>query len=185
MTLSRPIIIALVGAVAAVGLFMYTRSTGSGESIPANAPSASPAKSDSKDKPPASARGHKASSTPGKPGARAPSGPTPVSVPPPVARAMVQHKVVLVLFWSRGGPEDNVAKRVVDRVRSGLPANKVAVFEDSPRNVAKYSLIAGDVSRSPSIVVVDRALRSKVVSGFADYTTIVHLVRQAEAARAS
>lgn len=207
MTLSRPVIIALIGAVAAAGLFVYTRSMGPEENIPPAEPSpskssgaspgagssaapstpgsASPSQGKAKTGSPGKANGAGGSGgkTGSKPGSGA--GPTPVSVPPPVARAMLQHKVVLVLFWSRGGPEDRVAKQVVDQVRGSMPSSKVAVFEDLHKNVAKYSLIAGDVSRSPSIVVVDRGLRSKVVSGYVDYGSIVHLIREAQGVRPS
>lgn len=183
MTLSRPVIIALIGAVAAAGLFAYTRSMGSGEKTPSRSASPGQGKAKSGSRGKASGAGGSGAKKGSRP--RSGAGPTPVSVPPAVARAMVQHKVVVVLFWSRGGPEDRVAKGVVDRVRASMPSGKVAVFEDLHKNIARYSLIAGEVSRSPSIVVVDRGLRARVTSGYVDYGSVVHMIREARGVRPS
>ncbi len=107
------------------------------------------------------------------------SEPSPLSLPPSVASAMLKGKVVVVLFWSPKGPVDRRAKKSVDRLRKSQPKSKVAVFYASPDEIADYSFIAGDLSQTPAIVVVDRAYKTKVVEGFIDYTSILQMVREA------
>lgn len=194
MSLSRPVAIALIGAAAAVALFAYTRSIGNSDrGIPPPEP---PTKSGAHAKPgKATASSPKTSSrsrTAGTKRSKAttksstgttPSGPTPLSVPPRVAGALLKNKVVVVLFWSRRDPEDRRVKKAVDRLRDGPLKAKVAVFEDSPSRVANYSLVANGVSRTPALVVVDRARKAKVTEGYVDYTSIVQMIRTAVRAR--
>lgn len=167
--LSRPVVIALVGLVLAVGLFLYTRSSGDSE-VP-KPPSADPVANTSS--------GNAGSSTDSSAGTINLQEATPQSITPPVAAALTKGKVIVMLFWRRGDPEDESVKRAVEEVARKTSGAKVAVFSDSPLNVAKYSLIAQAVTRSPAVVIVGRDLKARTVQGYVDESSILQLVKEA------
>lgn len=108
------------------------------------------------------------------------SEPSPVRLPPTVASAMLKRRVVVVLFWSKRGSVDRQVKQSVDRIRKNEPKSKIAVFYSSPSRIADYSFIAGDVSQTPAIVVVDRSYKTKLLEGYIDYSSILQHIREAE-----
>lgn len=192
MSTPRPAFLVLLGAaVLAIAIFTVTRS--SGDNNNASQPESSSSKGVDKSK--SGSTGSPAQKS--EPSTKTPapktssstkvqvpkstdqSGATPLSVPPSVAGALVKHKVVVVLFWSRKDSEDRKVKSAVDRLRGNVSKSKVAIFTDSPKRVASYSLVANGVSQSPALVVIDRARKARIVQGYVDYASILQMVREA------
>lgn len=104
-----------------------------------------------------------------RPSERAPTIDTPL--PRALSRALSQRKVVVLVF-SRRGPADNTGTRTamrrlkVDARRSG----RVVVFSERIDRVAYYGrIVAGlGISQDPSIVIVDRNRRARLLEGFVD-----------------
>lgn len=191
MKLQRPVIFAIVGLIAVVALFVYTRSMGNNEGEPAGQSKNTP--SNTTTTPPQTTESTPSTTTtvpqPGEvtPPTTTPSPdsgqpqdePTPLSVPPEVADAMLQHKVVVVLFWDPAGADDIKVKEALDELRQAVSASSVAIFEEDATNIARYSLIAKGVDRSPAVVVVDPTLKTRLVQGYVDSTSLEQMVNEA------
>lgn len=163
----RPVYLIILGvALAALVYLLVIRGNG-GEEKPAPKPVA-----------PSQTQTQKQSSATPKPDTS--SEPSPVRLPPTVASAMLKRRVVVVLFWSKRGSVDRQVKQSVDRIRKNEPKSKIAVFYSSPSRIADYSFIAGDVSQTPAIVVVDRSYKTKLLEGYIDYSSILQHIREAE-----
>jgi hypothetical protein len=163
--LPRPALLAIVGAVAVVGLFFVSR-RGAEESVPAT-PAPTPAASSSTPEAPA------AKATPDKTTSAGPG------LPAPVAKALDAKKTVVVLFWNKSGVDDRSVKKSIDRLPSG--GGKVAKFSDKVQNISRYTRItsAANVTTTPSIVVVNRRGQAEVLAGYNDYQTINQFVANA------
>jgi hypothetical protein len=201
-TLPRPVLMAIVGGVLVIAMFVLTRGNGNQTSsspppaatappsgnnggTPATQPKA-PAQSGAPSQPSSTPSGSATPSTnsTSKPGAKggSPSGsPGATSsrartLPKPVSKAVSQHKVIVLLFWSPRGTDDRDVKHAVDSLshRGG----KVAVFTDRPKNVARYTRISAaiNVVQTPTLVVVDRKGNARVATGYLDRETVAQYV---------
>jgi len=194
---SRPIVFALIGTVLIAVTFMVTRVSGE-----EGAQSGPPSYADTSE-PDGGARGANAPDSPrpapapSRAGARevpsrAAPGPrrsTPGTRPKPpgelsgkaldAARALERGKVVVVLFTQRGADDD--ATRNALRELPRRSSSRVAVFRDRVDNLADYGPLAAGlgISRAPSLVVVDRDRRARVLEGYLDRASLRQAVRDA------
>lgn len=95
------------------------------------------------------------------------------------ARALERGKIVVVLFTQRGADDD--ATRSALRELTTKRSSRVAVFRDRVSNLADYGPLAAGlgISRAPSVVVVDRDRRARVLEGYLDRGTLQQAVRDA------
>jgi hypothetical protein len=177
-TVPRPVLLGLVGAVVAVGLFVFTR--GGSESNPSTpAPSQTAQQSNPEADTPKSPAQQE---VPGKSGA-APSADKGEQggrgLPSRLASALDAKKTVVVLFWNKAGVDDRSVKDSVDRLpRRG---GKTAVFTDKVANLSNYTRItaAASVNQTPALVIVNRKGEAEVLNGYYDFQTIRQYVRNA------
>lgn len=110
---------------------------------------------------------------PARPAARKGAGAR-VGLPRRVARAIGQHKIVVVVFYRRGLADDDAVARAAASVRS----RRASVFTASPKQLASYKqLVAGlDLSSLPATVIVGRDRKARVVEGFVDGRTLAQEV---------
>jgi len=202
MAVSRPFVLALLGAVLAVATFASMRSAGDraqaeqsaaaptltpkpGRSSvndapalrkapPANAPrSKAPP---SKPAPPnAEPEGPAAKPTP-TPGARKPSAAT-AGVPSKVARALESEKTV-VLFFRQPGADDDATESAVRSLRG---KKRVAVFSDGIAHLARYRLVVTGlgITQAPSVVIVGKSRKAVLIEGFVDKGSLTQQVLDA------
>jgi hypothetical protein len=97
-----------------------------------------------------------------------------LGLPADVARAIGQHKIVVVLFYQRGHADDDGTAKSVEAVRS----NRVSVFKASPKQLDSYSSLVGGLNLSslPATVIVGRDRSARVVEGFVDSRTMAQEV---------
>lgn len=95
-----------------------------------------------------------------------------------VLRALAQRKVVVLFFGQYRGADDRATRRAVRAVGR---KRGVAVFADSINDVADYPRVASglDIQQSPSTAVIDRQGRARVVEGFLDEGSLSQLVADA------
>ena len=96
-----------------------------------------------------------------------------------MARALDAKKIVVILFWNKGGVDDRSVKNSVDRLpRRG---GKTAVFTDKVANLSRYTRItaAASVTQTPALVIVNPKGQAEVLSGYYDFQTIHQYVRNA------
>jgi hypothetical protein len=175
-SLPRPVLLALLGAVAVAGLFLVTRGRGNeeGGSVPAVTP---PAQTSTGPGAASAAKPATPSAPTAKPGAsgRARSSQS-RTLPAPVSKALAAHKVVVLLFWSPRGVDDRSVKAAVD----ALPRHggKVAVFTNKLNHFARYTRIAAaaNVAQTPTLIVTNRKGVARVATGYLDPTTVEQYV---------
>ena len=194
VSLSRPMVFALIGAVLIAATFMVTR-VGAEEEGAGPAPSPSVDTSDpGAEAPRADARPAPGPSRAGTRDAPSKAVPSPrrstlgTRPKPPgelsgkaldAARALERGKVVVVLFTQRGADDD--ATRNALRELPRRSSSRVAVFRDRVDNLADYGPLAAGlgISRAPSVVVVDRDRRARVLEGYLDRGSLRQAVRDA------
>jgi hypothetical protein len=173
----RPVLVVVVGAVLAAGLFVFTRRSEPEGATPAPSqtaqqshPSAdaprAPAQQNVPEKPNAAPSPDK-----GEAGGR--------GLPSKVAKALDAKKTVVILFWNKAGVDDRSVKDSIDRLpRRG---GKTAVFTDKVTNLSRYTRItaAASVNQTPSLVIVNRRGKAEVLNGYYDYQTLRQYVRNA------
>jgi hypothetical protein len=179
-SLPRPVLIALLGAVAVVGVFVLTRGSGDQVAAPTPAPSPPAAKPQTGSAGTASGSARTPRSTADQKTAPSQAGGGAAKVrrtlPVPVRRALDAHKVVVLLFWNQRGTDDRSVKSAVDGLsRMG---GKVAVFTDRPKNLARYAKIssAANVTHTPTLVVVNRRGQARKATGYLDPETVEQYV---------
>ena len=168
-SLPRPVLLAIIGTVLFAGMFMFTRSR-SGGSDTASTP-ATPAQQTPATPAPAS----KPAPTEGA-AATADSKTSGEGLPVAVGRALDKKKVVVLLFWNSKAVDDRSVHESVARLsRHG---GRVAVFDDTVRNLSHYTRITGtaQVTQTPSLVIVDRRGAAQVKTGYLDFETIDQFV---------
>jgi hypothetical protein len=180
-SLPRPVLIALVGAVAVGGFLLLTRKGSNEQSVP---PTPAPAEQAAKPQsgtatgtgsakaPTSTARPRSgASNAQGGTGANKQR-----TLPAPVKHALDAHKVVVLLFWAQRGSDDRSVKSAVDGLSH--EGGKVAVFTDTPTNVARYTRIsaAANVTETPTLVVVNRHGQARKATGYLDPETVKQFV---------
>ncbi len=168
-SLPRPVLLAIIGTVLFAGMFMFTRSrsggsdTASTPATPAQQTPATPAPA-SKPAPAEGAAATADSKTSGE------------GLPVAVGRALDKKKVVVLLFWNSKAVDDRSVHESVARLsRHG---GRVAVFDDTVRNLSHYTRITGtaQVTQTPSLVIVDRRGAAQVKTGYLDFETIDQFV---------
>ncbi len=96
-----------------------------------------------------------------------------------VLRAIAQRKVVVLFFGQYRGADDRETRRAVRAVGR---KRGVAVFADSINDVADYPRVTAGlgIQQSPSTAVIDRQGRARVVEGFLDEGSLSQLVADAQ-----
>jgi hypothetical protein len=94
------------------------------------------------------------------------------------ARAVHQHKKVVILFTSARGLDDRAmasAMRSVDQRTTAL------VLSDDVAAVDRYGKLVEDlgVSQTPSIVIIDRSGKARLIEGYVDSETLTQAVADA------
>jgi hypothetical protein len=175
MALSRPFVLAVVGALLAVATFASLRSAA--DRAQAEETPAAPTVVQS---PPAK---DPATSTPAKPGTearpepkakakpKAKKKPSPVSgVPPKVGRALAARRTV-VLFFRQPAADDAATAGAVRSVR-GMKG--VSVFSAPISQLGRYRRVVATlgVSQAPAVVVVGKDRKARLLEGFIDSGTL-------------
>jgi hypothetical protein len=97
-------------------------------------------------------------------------------LPAPVAKAIADDKVLVLLFWNGKSADDRAVRAAVRRVDdwNGRVATHVAPI----KTISRYGRIArgAEVEQSPTVVVVDPELRAETLVGYADTPTIEQAV---------
>ena len=174
--LPRPLLIAVVGAALAAVMMVATRGGGSESSTGSPAP-ASQAQTTGT---PGSGTQSRSSTGSGKQGAAGGSQPStkskPRTLPAGVDRALDAKKVVVLLLWNPKGADDQSVKQALSGVSSH--GGKVAKFDDTLGNLARYTRITGtqSVNQTPAVVVVDRQGNGQVATGYLDSASLDQLV---------
>jgi hypothetical protein len=104
-------------------------------------------------------------------------------LPSDVRKAVVQRKVLVLLFYNNRSDDDKAVRRALSHVdRFG---GQVFVDAHWIKNVAPYQAITrgADLEQSPTIVVTDRNLKAETLVGYVDAETIEQAV--VDALRAS
>jgi hypothetical protein len=175
MPLSRPVLIAVAGAILAVAAFFATSASRQEAAVPKAEPPAKPAK-------PESAKATKAveKASPAKPKAQKAAAKAKVEgVPVPVARAL-DNKRIVVLFFRQAGSADDRAVAIAVNAQRGR--KNVSVFSDSIARLARYRAVIGGlgISQAPAVVIVGRNGKALVIEGFVDERTLTQQVIDAK-----
>ncbi|MEA2282146.1 MAG: hypothetical protein QOK21_2753 [Solirubrobacteraceae bacterium] len=104
-------------------------------------------------------------------------------LPLPVLKAVAHHKVLALLFWNPQSPDDRLvhaALKKVDRFDGAVFVHAAPIS-----NVSRYARITrgADVEQAPTLVIVDRKLRSTNLVGYVDALAVNQAV--VDALRAS
>ena len=105
--------------------------------------------------------------------------PAPVTNNPrKVARAVHNHKKVVILFENPRGLDDQANAEAVRALRAQTNAK---VFIDDIRSVDRFGEIVQDlgVNQGPSIVIVDRRGKSRLIEGYIDSRALAQEVADA------
>ncbi len=179
MAVSRPVLLALVGAVLVAALFLATvggratsddsrqpAGTGAAEKGPEAPGQAATAKSRAPAASPATQAGEKRKVA------------APAGVPAGVRRALARKRTVVLFFRQRGSADDDATARAVASLsgRRGL-----AVFAAPISRLADYRAITDQagVSQAPAVVVVGRSGRARLIEGFVDRESLAQEVADA------
>jgi hypothetical protein len=97
-------------------------------------------------------------------------------VPKPAAKAIAEQKVLVLLFWNDKSADDRAVKKALNEVDRW--DGRVYLHAAPLKSISKYGRITrgADVEQSPTIVVVDPALRADTVVGYVDTQTIDQMV---------
>ncbi|HEX2233736.1 MAG TPA: hypothetical protein VHG69_10270 [Thermoleophilaceae bacterium] len=100
------------------------------------------------------------------------------SMAPAVRRAIKNNRLVVLFLYQRGGSDDH---RVAESVNSLRRHTKAAVFRDRIANLGKYGQIATSVgvTRAPSIVIIGKGRRGRLIEGYVDPDTLAQRVADA------
>ena len=188
MPLSRPVLLALVGAILAVATFLATSAARQEAAAPAATPAVEqpkpPVKKIVADKPAVKAAPKKAEAkTPAKAAKPAtpakPAAPKVKGVPPAVASALAKKRVVILFFRQSGSADDSAVAGAVNSLKG---RKGVSVFSDSIARLARYRAAVGQlgISQAPTVVIVGSNGQGQVVEGFVDKGTLTQLVVDAK-----
>ena len=175
MPLSRPVLLALVGAILVLAAFFATqgaREPASGSDPATKVAAAEPAKPAAKPK----AATAKAEPKPATPAASRPARKVaaPAGLPAPVARAVRSGKVTLLFFRQANGADDAATARAVAAQRS----RGVAVFSASIKDLDRYRAVVADLglTQAPAVVILGKDRNARVLEGFIDVETLAQEV---------
>lgn len=171
--MSRPFVLALLGALLAAATLVSMRSAGeqakadpadSAPVVRAPAPKAGAAKTTpSNAAPPRTPAKAKPAADPG--------------IPPKVKRALDAKRTV-VLFFRQRGADDTATASAVASLRG---MKRVSVFSDDISKLARYRRVIADlgVTQAPSVVIVDKDRTATLFEGFVDAGTLKQRARDA------
>jgi hypothetical protein len=96
-----------------------------------------------------------------------------------VLRALGDHKVVVLLFWSPKSADDKAVRKALAKV--DRHDGKVLAHATNLKKIARYGQITrgANVEQSPTIVVVDRKMKVETLVGYVDRVTIDQAVTDA------
>jgi hypothetical protein len=201
MAVPRPLLLALIGMVLLAATFLATsnarKQAAESPSQPAAQQVAAPEKAPDKaegskpgvDKSRAGGSEADDKSAPAKPRAdkagprsekaapsRRPANRT--RLPAAIKRAMARGRLVVLFLYQRGANDD---RRVARSVASLRGRTKAAIFSDRIANLARYGQIATSVgvSRAPSIVIIGKGRRGRLIEGYVDPNTLAQRVADA------
>ena len=207
MALSRPVLLALVGAVVCGGLFFATMGARQSADDSGLKPAAKPAnKPAAKQSPsPAKAKKQSAVATPtaakkaqgkrrtpaaGTGGAAAnaraaqaeardakPESAPSAGVPARVTSALARSHTVVLFFYQRGSADDDATAKAVDSLRG---KKRVDVLSAPISRLADFRGVTGDagVSQAPAVVIL-HGDRARLIEGFVDDATLAQEVADA------
>ena len=97
-----------------------------------------------------------------------------VGLPDPVAKALVNKRVV-VLFFFQNAADDDATGTGVNSLRG---IRGVKVFRDGITNLAKYRAVTASlgVTQAPAVVVVGRNRKAQLLEGYVDQATLTQIV---------
>ena len=184
MAISRPILLALVGAILALGAF-YATSGGREAATDSSDPPAEGRPTPAKRPPegrakPTAAEGSGAGATRrGRRGAarRQPRRGT-AAVPAGVTRALARKRTVVLFFFERRAADDAATARSVSSLRG---RSGVQVFSAPISKLGDYQAVIGaaGISQAPAIVIVGRDRAARVIEGYVDRETLAQQVADA------
>jgi len=167
---SRPFVLAVLGAVLTLATFTSMRSAANQAEAgdTAAAPQVVQPASRNPAQPPKAAR-----PKPSKPKAA----PAVTGVPPKVAAAMAAHRTV-VLFFRQPAADDDATAAAVGSVRGVKGAS---VFAAPISKLATYRGITSGlgVTQAPAIVIVGKSRQARVIEGYVDSATLRQQVKDA------
>lgn len=163
MPLSRPVLLALIGAILVGAAFFAT--TGAREDAIERTTAASPK--------PAAPKPAKAA--PAKPKAKVAK---PAGMPASVAAALRDGRTTVIFFRQRNGADDAATARAVAAQRG---RKNVAVFTASIKNLDRYrAVVAGlGISQAPAVVILGKESKARLIEGFIDPPTLAQEVADA------
>jgi hypothetical protein len=175
--LPRPAIIAALGALILVVTFVITKS---GTDNSTSTPAASSSSTTSTTTSPSSSTSTSTTTTskpapkPAQPPVQAGQG-----LPAGVARALDNHKVVVLFFWEPASADDQATRAAVRAVRTAGPG--VRLFTDIVAHISNYRRVVGNlgISQSPAMVVIDKQRHAQLFEGYLDAGSIRQSVRDA------
>ncbi len=187
MPVSRPVVLALAGAILALAAFFATsgarNSDSGGTAVAPQAESARPVERAGSKSPagqetkaePASSRSANAESRSSDPTSE-PTQAEP-ALPPAVERAVAGKRTVVLFFRQRGSPTTTPS-------RAPWPAFVVATWPSSPppsRVSTDYAAITTSIviSQAPAVVIVGRNNKARLIEGFVDEETLAQEVADA------
>jgi cytoskeletal protein RodZ len=207
MAVSRPVLLALLGAVLIGALYFATmggRDSGgdAAESAAAPTPTKPAAKAKSKaDSPGAKRAKAAAASTKTAKAAKAPAASAqasagkaklvapqskpaapkaaaPVGVPAAVTKALADKRVVVLFFYQRGSADDDATGKAVDSLRG---RSGVKVFSAPITRLADFRGVTGGagVSQAPAVVILGREGSARLIEGYVDSETLAQEVADA------
>ena len=94
-------------------------------------------------------------------------------LPPAVAKAVAEKKVLVLLFWNPKAADDRIVRNELRGVGTRHKKD-VFVHVANVKQIARYAPVTrgAEVLQSPSIVVVDRSREATVLTGYSDRETI-------------
>jgi hypothetical protein len=176
--LPRPAIIAALGALILVVTFVITKSGTDNNST--STPAASSSSTTATTTTPSSSASTSTTTTskpapqPAQPPVQAGQG-----LPANVARALDNHKVVVLFFWEPASADDQATRAAVRAVRTAGPG--VRLFTDIVAHISNYRRVVGNlgISQSPAMVVIDKQRHAQLFEGYLDAGSIRQSVRDA------
>jgi hypothetical protein len=96
-----------------------------------------------------------------------------------VLKAIGDHKVVVLLFWSPKSADDKAVRKALANI--DRHDGKVLAHATNLKRIARYGQITrgANVEQSPTIVVVDRKMKVETLVGYVDRVTIDQAVTDA------
>ncbi len=171
MALSRPFVLVVLGALLAVASFASMRSAA--DRAQADDTAAAPQVVR-----PAPGRPAPTGTTPAPNAKPKPKKPAAVAgVPPKVSKALVNRRTV-VLFFNQPAADDAATAAAV---RSTRGMKGVSVFSAPIAKLSSYrGVISGlGVSQAPTVVIVGKSRKARLIEGFVDAGTLQQQVRDA------